>query len=112
VGNYPYGPETAQRLDVITRTPPAAEGRSFFHGADVHGGGWIHSYTNNAVVGQRSHDDLLRPFLAHGFHGLRRRLWVADVTVDGALAPRGARCAARRQVVLGHMDYFMAIRTR
>jgi acetyl esterase/lipase len=113
-GNYPYGPLTAQRLDIIY--PPGAGPK----GTQVlpmvimfHGGAWIHSYTNNYGSGKDHMSTFFDRFLAHGFMVCNAEYRVNDGTVDGAPAPAAVQDALlAAQWCWNYMDYFHGDRTK
>ena len=52
-GNYPYGPLTAQRIDVIYPPNAGPNGTVVLPAVVMfHGGAWIHSYMNNDGSGK------------------------------------------------------------
>jgi acetyl esterase/lipase len=113
-GNYPYGPLTAQRLDIIYPTGAGPKGTQVLPMVIMfHGGAWIHSYTNNYGSGKDHMSTFFDRFLAHGFMVCNVEYRVNDGTVDGAPAP-----AAVQDVLLAakwcwdYMDYFHGDRTR
>ena len=113
-GNYPYGPLTAQRLDVIY--PPSAGPK----GTQVlpvvlmfHGGAWIHSYTNNYGSGKDHMSTFFDRFLAHGFMVCNAEYRVNDGTPDGAVAPAAVQDALlAAKWCWDYLDYFHGDRTR
>jgi len=112
--NFAYGPLTAQRLDVIY--PPTAGPK----GTQVlpvvlmfHGGGWVHSYTNDYGSGKDHMTTFFDRFLAHGFMVCNAEYRVNDNTVDGAPAPAAAEDALlAAKWCWDHLDYFHGDKTR
>ena len=113
-GNYAYGPLTAQRLDVIYPTNAGPKGTQTLPAVIMwHGGGWIHSYTNNYGSGKDHMTTFSDRFLAHGFIVFTAEYRVADGTPDGALAPAAVEDAlAATKWVWDRLDYFHGDRTR
>jgi acetyl esterase/lipase len=113
-GNYAYGPLTAQRIDVIY--PPTAGPK----GTQVlpvvlmfHGGGWVHSYTNNYGSGKDHMSTFFDRFLAHGFMVCNAEYRVNDNTADGAPAPAAAQDALlAAKWCWDNLDYFHGDKTR
>lgn len=113
-GNYAYGALTAQRLDVIYPTNAGPKGTQTLPAVIMwHGGGWIHSYTNNYGSGKDHMTTFSDRFLAHGFIVFTAEYRVADGTPDGALAPAAVEDAlAATKWVWDRLDYFHGDRTR
>jgi acetyl esterase/lipase len=113
-GNYPYGPLTAQRLDVIYPPTAGPKGTTILPAVVMfHGGGWVHSYTNNYGSGKDHMSTFFDRFLAHGFMVCNAEYRVNDNTVDGAPAPAAAQDALlAAQWCWDHLDYFHGDKTR
>jgi acetyl esterase/lipase len=113
-GNYPYGPLTAQRLDVIYPPTAGPKGTAILPAVVMfHGGGWVHSYTNNYGSGKDHMSTFFDRFLAHGFMVCNAEYRVNDNTVDGAPAPAAAQDALlAAQWCWDHLDYFHGDKTR
>ena len=96
-GNYPYGPLTAQRLDVIYPSGAGPKGTKILPAVLMfHGGAWIHSYTNNYGSGKDHMSTFFNRFLAHGFIVFNAEYRVNDGTADGAPAPAAVEDALAR----------------
>ncbi|HEY3257139.1 MAG TPA: alpha/beta hydrolase, partial [Polyangiaceae bacterium] len=92
--NFPYGPLTAQRIDVlypINGGPKASATLPMV--LMFHGGAWIHSYTNNYGSGKDHMTTFFDRFLAHGFLVCNAEYRVNDGTPDGAAAPAAVQDA-------------------
>lgn len=113
-GNYPYGPLTAQRLDVIYPSGAGPKGTKVLPAVLMfHGGGWIHSYTNNYGSGKDHMSTFFNRFLAHGFIVFNAEYRVNDGTTDGAPAPAAVEDALRAaKWCWDYMDYFHADRSQ
>ena len=113
-GNYPYGPLTAQRLDVIYPPTAGPKGTAILPAVVMfHGGGWVHSYTNNYGSGKDHMSTFFDRFLAHGFMVCNAEYRVNDNTVDGAPAPAAAQDALlAAKWCWDHLDYFHGDKTR
>ena len=113
-GNYPYGPLTAQRLDVIYPSGAGPKGTKVLPAVLMfHGGGWIHSYTNNYGSGKDHMSTFFNRFLAHGFIVFNAEYRVNDGTADGAPAPAAVEDALRAaKWCWDYMDYFHADRSQ
>ena len=113
-GNYPYGPLTAQRLDVIYPSGAGPKGTKVLPAVLMfHGGGWIHSYTNNYGSGKDHMSTFFNRFLAHGFIVFNAEYRVNDGTADGAPAPAAVEDAlSAAKWCWDYMDYFHADRSQ
>ena len=113
-GNYSYGSLTAQRLDVIYPSGAGPKGTKVLPAVLMfHGGGWIHSYTNNYGSGKDHMSTFFNRFLAHGFIVFNAEYRVNDGTVDGAPAPAAVEDALRAaKWCWDYMDYFHADRNQ
>jgi acetyl esterase/lipase len=113
-GNFAYGPLTAQRLDVIYPTNAGPKGTQVLPAVVMfHGGGWVHSYTNNYGSGKDHMSTFFDRFLAHGFMVCNAEYRVNDNTVDGAPAPAAAEDALlAAKWCWDHLDYFHGDKTR
>jgi acetyl esterase/lipase len=113
-GNYPYGPLTAQRLDIIYPTGAGPKGTQVLPMVIMfHGGAWVHSYTNNYGSGKDHMSTFFDRFLAHGFMVCNAEYRVNDGTVDGAPAPAAVQDALlAAQWCWNYMDYFHGDRTK
>jgi acetyl esterase/lipase len=113
-GNYPYGPLTAQRLDIIYPTGAGPKGTQVLPMVVMfHGGAWIHSYTNNYGSGKNSMSTFFDRFLKHGFIVCNAEYRVNDGTTDGAVAPAAVQDALlAAKWCWDYMDYFHGDRTR
>ena len=113
-GNYPYGPLTAQRLDVIYPSGAGPKGTKVLPAVLMfHGGAWIHSYTNNYGSGKDHMSTFFNRFLAHGFIVFNAEYRVNDGTADGAPAPAAVEDALRAaKWCWDYMDYFHADRSQ
>ena len=114
VGNYAYGPLTAQRLDVLYPTNAGPNGTQALPAVLMfHGGGWVHSYTNNYGSGKDHMTTFSDRFLAHGFIVFDAEYRVADNTADGALAPAAVQDALMAaKWSWDYLDYFHGDRTK
>ena len=113
-GNYPYGSLTAQRLDVIYPSGAGPKGTKVLPAVLMfHGGGWIHSYTNNYGSGKDHMSTFFDRFLAHGFIVFNAEYRVNDGTADGAPAPAAVEDAlSAAKWCWSYMDYFHADRSQ
>ena len=92
-GNYPYGPLTSQRIDILYPTGGGPKATQVLPVVVMyHGGAWIHSYTNNYPSGKDHMSTFFDRFLQHGFIVCNAEYRVNDGTAD--------------------MDYFHGDRTR
>jgi hypothetical protein len=98
--NFAYGPEPSQRLDVIYPSGAGPKGTQRLPVVLMfHGGGWIHSYTNDYGSGKDHMSTFFNRYLAHGFLVCNAEYRVNDSPpVDGAPAPAAV---PGRQMVLG-----------
>ena len=113
-GNFAYGPLTAQRLDVIypTNGGPKASG-TLPVVLMFHGGGWIHSYTNDYGSGKDHMSTFFNRFLAHGFMVCNAEYRVNDDTSDGAPAPAAVEDALlAAKWCWNYLDYFHGDRSK
>jgi acetyl esterase/lipase len=113
-GNYPYGPLTAQRLDVIYPSGAGPKGTKVLPAVLMfHGGAWIHSYTNNYGSGKDHMSTFFDRFLAHGFIVFNAEYRVNDGTADGAPAPAAVQDALdAAKWCWDYMDYFQGDRSQ
>jgi acetyl esterase/lipase len=113
-GNYPYGPETAQRIDLLYPTGGGPKATQVLPVVVMyHGGAWIHSYTNNYGSGKDHMSTFFDRFLAHGFIVCNAEYRVNDGTVDGASAPAAVQDALlAAKWCWDYMDYFHGDRTK
>jgi len=113
-GNYPYGPLTAQRLDVIYPSGAGPKGTKVLPAVLMfHGGAWIHSYTNNYGSGKDHMSTFFDRFLAHGFIVFNAEYRVNDGTADGAPAPAAVADALdAAKWCWDYLDYFHADRSQ
>ena len=113
-GNYPYGPLTSQRLDVIYPPTAGPKGTSILPAVVMfHGGAWVHSYTNNYPSGKDHMSTFYDRFLAHGFMVCNVEYRVNDGTPDGAPAPAAVQDALlAAKWCWDHLDYFHGDKTR
>ncbi|MES1204476.1 MAG: alpha/beta hydrolase [Pseudomonadota bacterium] len=113
-GNFAYGKLTAQRLDVLYPTSAGPKGTQTLPAVLMfHGGGWVHSYTNNYGSGKDHMTTFSDRFLAHGFIVFNAEYRVADNTPDGALAPAAVEDALlAAKWAWDYMDYFHGDRSR
>ena len=113
-GNYPYGPLTAQRLDIIYPTSAGPKGTQVLPMVIMfHGGAWVHSYTNDYGSGKDHMSTFFDRFLAHGFMVCNVEYRVNDGTVDGAPAPAAVQDALlAAKWCWDYMDYFHGDKTR
>jgi len=113
-GNYPYGPETAQRIDILYPTGGGPKATQVLPVVVMyHGGAWIHSYTNNYGSGKDHMSTFFDRFLAHGFIVCNAEYRVNDGTVDGAPAPAAVQDALlAAKWCWDYMDYFHGDRTK
>jgi len=113
-GNYPYGSLTAQRLDVIYPSGAGPKGTKVLPAVLMfHGGGWIHSYTNDYGSGKDHMSTFFDRFLAHGFIVFNAEYRVNDGTADGAPAPAAVEDAlSAAKWCWSYMDYFHADRSQ
>ncbi len=110
--NYAYGPETAQRIDVIYPTGAGPKGTQVLPVVLMfHGGAWIHSYNNGS--GKDHMTTFSSRYLAHGFMVCNAEYRVSDGSADAAPAPAAvvdALLAAKW--CWDYMDYFHGDKTR
>lgn len=113
-GNYAYGTLTAQRLDVLYPTAAGPKGTQTLPAVLMfHGGGWVHSYTNNYGSGKDHMTTFSDRYLAHGFIVFDAEYRVADNTPDGALAPGAVQDALMAaKWCWDYLDYFHGDRTK
>ncbi len=113
-GNYAYGPLTAQRLDVIYPPTAGPKGTQTLPVVLMfHGGGWVHSYTNNYGSGKDHMSTFFDRFLAHGFMVCNAEYRVNDNTADGAPAPAAVQDALlAAKWCWDNLDYFHGDKTR
>jgi acetyl esterase/lipase len=113
-GNYPYGPLTAQRIDILYPTGGGPKATQVLPVVVMyHGGAWIHSYTNNYGSGKDHMSTFFDRFLAHGFIVCNAEYRVNDGTVDGAPAPAAVQDALlAAKWCWDYMDYFHGDRTK
>jgi acetyl esterase/lipase len=112
VGNYPYGPLTPQRLDVLYPNSAGPRGTQVLPVVLMfHGGGWIHSYNNDS--GKDHMTTFSDRFLAHGFMVCDAEYRVADGSIDAAFAPAAVEDALlAAKWCWDYMDYFHGDRSR
>ena len=92
--NFSYGPLTAQRIDVLYPINGGPRASALLPMVLMfHGGGWIHSYTNDYGSGKDHMTTFFDRFLAHGFLVCNAEYRVNDNTVDGAPAPAAVQDA-------------------
>jgi acetyl esterase/lipase len=78
-----------------------------------HGGGWVHSYTNNYGSGKDHMSTFFNRFLAHGYLVCNAEYRVNDNTADGAPAPAAAQDALlAAKWCWDHLDYFHGDKTK
>ena len=113
-GNYPYGPLTAQRIDLLYPTGGGPKATQVLPVVVMyHGGAWIHSYTNNYGSGKDHMSTFFDRFLAHGFIVCNAEYRVNDGTVDGATAPAAVQDALlAAKWCWDYMDYFHGDRNK
>ena len=113
-GNYPYGPLTAQRIDVIYPPNAGPKGTQVLPAVLMfHGGGWIHSYTNDYGSGKDHMSTFFDRFLAHGFIVFNAEYRVNDGTSAGAVAPAAVQDALlAAKWCWDYLDYFHGDRSR
>ena len=112
--NFPYGPETSQRIDVIYPTGAGPKGTQVLPVVLMfHGGAWIHSYTNNYPSGKDHMSTFFDRFLAHGFMVCNAEYRVNDNTAAGAPAPAAVQDALlAAKWCWDYMDYFHGDKTK
>ena len=113
-GNFAYGPLTAQRLDVIYPTNGGPKASTTLPVVLMfHGGGWIHSYTNDYGSGKDHMSTFFNRFLAHGFIVCNAEYRVNDNTPDGAPAPAAVEDALlAAKWCWNYLDYFHGDRSK
>jgi acetyl esterase/lipase len=113
-GNFAYGPLTAQRIDVIYPNGGGPKANALLPVVLMfHGGGWIHSYTNNYGSGKDHMTTFHNRFLAHGFIVCNAEYRVNDATPDGAPAPAAVEDALlAAQWCWRYLDYFHGDRSK
>ena len=111
-GNFAYGPETAQRIDVLYPTgggPKATQTLPVV--LMFHGGAWIHSYNNNS--GKDHMTTFSDRYLKHGFIVCNAEYRVNDGSADGAPAPAAVQDALlAAQWCWKYLDYFHGDRSK
>lgn len=111
-GNFAYGPETAQRIDVLFPTGGGPKATSVLPVVLMfHGGAWIHSYNNGS--GKDHMTTFSDRFLAHGFIVCNAEYRVSDGSADAAPAPAAVQDALlAAKWCWNYLDYFHGDRTK
>jgi acetyl esterase/lipase len=112
LGNFAYGPETAQRIDVLFPTGGGPKATSALPAVLMfHGGAWIHSYNNGS--GKDHMTTFSDRFLAHGFIVCNAEYRVSDGSADAAPAPAAVEDALlAAKWCWNYLDYFHGDRTK
>ncbi|MES1165713.1 MAG: alpha/beta hydrolase [Verrucomicrobiota bacterium] len=110
--NYPYGPATAQRIDVLYPSTAGPKGNQVLPVVLMfHGGAWIHSYNNGS--GKDHMTTFSDRFLAHGFMVCNAEYRVSDGSADAAPAPAAVEDALlAAKWCWDYMDYYHGDRTK
>jgi acetyl esterase/lipase len=111
-GNFAYGPETAQRIDVLYPTGGGPKATQALPAVLMfHGGAWIHSYNNGS--GKDHMTTFSDRFLAHGFMVCNAEYRVSDGSADAAPAPAAVQDALlAAKWCWDYLDYFHGDRTK